>query len=58
MDESERTDFELLVQILDEELNAQVGVKRPHETDEQRHQFAVLLADAVWDRFRPIDRLQ
>ena len=58
MDESERTDFELLVQILDEELYAQFGVNRPHDTDEHRHQFAALLADAVWDRFRLIDRLQ
>ncbi len=57
MDESERSDFELLVQILDEELEAQFGVNRAHDAKETRHLFASLPADAVIDRFRLVDRL-
>jgi hypothetical protein len=57
MDERERGEFELLVQIIDEELEAQFGVNRAHDTEEERHQFAVLLADAVFDRFSLVDRL-
>jgi hypothetical protein len=57
MDESERSDFELLVALLDEELEAQFGVGRSHDTKEARRLFASLLADAVIDRFRLVDRL-
>ena len=58
MDEHERKDLDLLVQILDEELEAQFGVKRRYETAEDRHIFAALLADAVWSRFSLVDRFQ
>jgi|GEM_PF-4939475 len=57
MDESERSDFQLLVRILDEELETQFGIDRAHDTEEARRLFASLLADAVIDRFRLVDRL-
>ncbi len=57
MDESERSDFELLVKILDEELEAQFAIDRAHDTEETRRLFASLLADVVIDRFRLVDRL-
>jgi hypothetical protein len=57
MDESERIDFELLVKILDEELEAQFAIDRAHDTEATRRLFASLLADAVIDRFRLVDRL-
>jgi hypothetical protein len=57
MDESERSDFELLVKILDEELAAQFGIGRAHDTEDARRLFASLLADAVIDRFRLVDRM-
>ena len=57
MDESERSAFELLVGILDEELEAQFAIERAHDTEEARRLFASLLADAVIDRFRLVDRL-
>jgi hypothetical protein len=57
MDERELGEFELLVQVLDEELGAQFGVNRAHGTDEERHRFAALLADAVFARFSVVDRL-
>jgi hypothetical protein len=41
MDESERSDFEPLVDVLEEELAAQ---------------FAILLAESVIDRLRLVDR--
>ena len=57
MDESEQSDLELLVKILDEELEAQFGIGRAHDTEGARRLFASLLADAVIDRFRLIDRM-
>ena len=57
MDERERGEFELLVKILDEELEAQFAIDRAHDTRETRRLFASLLADAVIDRFRLVDRL-
>ena len=57
MDESEQSDFELLVKILDEELEAQFGFGRAHDTEEARRLFASLLADAVIDRVRLVDRM-
>jgi hypothetical protein len=57
MDESERSDFEPLVKILDEELEAQFAIGRGHDTEEARRLFASLLAAAVIDRFRLVDRL-
>jgi hypothetical protein len=56
MDERERDEFELLVQVLDEELEVQFGVNRAHDTEEERHLFAALLADAVFARFSLVDR--
>jgi hypothetical protein len=58
MADNERGEFELLVRVLDEELEAQFGVNRPHGTAEDRHLFAVALADAIWDRFSLVDRVQ
>ena len=56
LDERDQKKFDVLARILDQELEAQFGVKRPHQTPEDRHTFAVLLADAVWDRFSLTDR--
>ena len=50
-------EFELLVQVLDEELEAQFGVNRAHDTKDERRLFAALLADAVFARFGLVDRL-
>jgi hypothetical protein len=57
MGESEQSDFELLVKILDEERETQFAIDRAHDTGEARRLFASLLADAVIDRFRLVDRL-
>jgi hypothetical protein len=57
MEERERGEFELLVQVLAEELEAQFGINRSHDTEGERHLFAALLADAVFARFNLIDRL-
>lgn len=45
------------MQVLDEELEAQFGVKRAHDTEEERRLFAALLAHAVFARFGMVDRL-
>ena len=57
MDESQQSDFELLVKILDEELEAQFGIGRAHDTEEAHRLFTSLLAYAVIDRFRLVDRM-
>jgi hypothetical protein len=56
--EIEEKEFELLVQVLDDELEAQLGAERPPGAMEDCHLLAVLLADAVWDQMSVASRIQ
>lgn len=57
LDEADQKQFDVLAQILDEEPEAQFGVGRGHQTPEDRHMFAVLLADPDRDRVSVVSRL-
>ncbi len=56
MEEDERRRFDRLVRVLKEELIAQFGVERAHDTDEEVQLFAALLADGIWDSFTVVPR--